>query len=359
MTPETDALRALRAFRAEDAVPDVDAHAAARAALMERIAAAAAPRTAAPHAAAPRARRPRRRLLAGGLGFAATAAAAAALVVGGAGSGGVQPETAGASSALRAAASVAAGGPDVALGAGRYWYVSSEHIASSRTFSAAGAQGGVVTYRLLDVRERTEHWIDSEGEGRMVKQMIGTPKFASPADRETWIAAGRPSFGPDHSWTLADGGAAEQPSAGWKELSGLSYDALRALSADDDALANRLAKVAAGSPAETFAFAANLLRTTPVSAAQRAALYRVLAQIPGVDLLGTVKDMRGRAGTGIALELDGVRQDLLFDPHTALLLDYSRRVTNPRQAGSDSAQPAQEEEAFLNAGVVDSTHARP
>jgi hypothetical protein len=361
MTTDTDELRALRAFRAEDAACGADASAAARAALLERIEAAAAP-TSVPRVEAPRARRPRRRLLAGGLGFAVSAAAAAALVVG-VGTRSVRPEAASAAKALRTAAGVAAGGPDVPLGAGRYWYVSRELVLSSRRFTVATPAGGLATYALANVRERSEEWIDSEGEGRRVTRTIGTPRFASPADRRAWVAAGRPALGQGTPWTLAPAGAAveRQPANGWKALSGLSYDALRALSTDDDALAHRLRRVAADSPEETFAFAANLLRSTPVSAAQRAALYRVLAKVPGVELLGTVKDERGRSGTGIALERDGVRMDLLFDPETALLLDFSRTVTDPRQVAGrpDANLPVQEHEAFLSAGVVDSTHARP
>lgn len=354
MITDNDELRVVRAFRAEDAAPDPDARAAARVALLERIEAEApAP---ARSAIATSIRRPRRRVLAGGLGFAASAAAAAAIVVGGSGS--VQPETAKAADALRSAATVAAGGPGVTLGSGQYWYVSSESRTSSKTFTVT-TPNGLETYEVVNVRERTERWIDSNGGGRTVTETIGKPQFATPDDRATWIAAGRPAADEASPWTLAspDTAKAEEPSDGWKALSGLSYGELRRLSADDNALADRLARVAAETPGKTFAFAAYLLRTTPISPAQRAALYRVMADIPGVELLGTVKDTRGRSGTGVALERDGWRVDVLFDPETALPLDFTSTATEP-QATSDT-EPAQHEEAFLAAGVVDSTKARP
>jgi hypothetical protein len=42
------------------------------------------------------------------------------------------------------------------------------------------------------------------------------------------------------------------------------------------------------------------LLTAPTTGGTRAALYRILAKLPGVQLVGTVQDPLGRTGTAIA-----------------------------------------------------------
>jgi hypothetical protein len=368
LTSHPDDLRALRDFRAEDATPDADARAAARVALLERIEAEAAP---AP--GAPRVRRPRRRLLPGGLAVAAAAAAVLAFVVG-VGSDDVgRPQAADAAQELREAASVAAGGPDVDLSDGKWWYTSTEVTMSTRPYFF-GMPEGQVTVTLVDVRERTEQWTNREGDFRTVTQVISEPEFATPRDREEWIAGGRFDFNERHTWTTSgrpgkatalDGPPLPRPKDGWQLLVGMSYEDLRALPTDEDALAQRLAQLAAKTPGgpSPFALATGLLRRAPISPEQRAAIYRMLAATPGVELLGTVKDEHGRKGTGIALKQDNARMELLFDPDTALLLDVDQtreRLRDPNPEDPAAALlPQRQSEAFLAATVVDSNTARP
>ncbi|HEY3479040.1 MAG TPA: hypothetical protein VGL02_09085, partial [Streptomyces sp.] len=65
----------------------------------------------------------------------------------------------------------------------------------------------------------------------------------------------------------------------------------------------------------------DLLGTAPINSKLRAALFRVLAQIPGVRLDGTRKDARGRSGTQISIKLSGTRAwTVLIEPRTATLL---------------------------------------
>jgi hypothetical protein len=72
--------------------------------------------------------------------------------------------------------------------------------------------------------------------------------------------------------------------------------------------------------AEDFVHVGDFLRGTDARPALRAALYRAAALIPGVQLLGTVRDHDGRRGFGVAFTRHGVRNELIFSPRTAALL---------------------------------------
>jgi hypothetical protein len=65
-----------------------------------------------------------------------------------------------------------------------------------------------------------------------------------------------------------------------------------------------------------------LLGTAPISSKLRAALFRVLAQVPGVRLNGTSKDRLGRSGTQISIgQGGGMSSYMLIEPRTATLLE--------------------------------------
>jgi hypothetical protein len=274
MTTEMDHVRA---FRAADGEPDEVARVAARVALLERIEAAASPLV------APGARPPRRRLLAGGLGLAATALAALALVVG-LDSGGVQPATAAAF--LRHAAAVVEQGADVVLEPGRYWYTRSE-----------GEQDAA--------RWTREDWHSVTGSGRVLQR--GDYAMDVTIDERDPVLY---SFFPR----------------------GLTHEQLRALPTDVDALYARLHEAGQiwagqkdnqlGPEHEMLTFVGDWLRSgPPPPAALRAALFRVAARLPGIELLGPVRDATGRPGTAVALTGAGQRRELVFDPQTAELLE--------------------------------------
>jgi hypothetical protein len=61
----------------------------------------------------------------------------------------------------------------------------------------------------------------------------------------------------------------------------------------------------------------DLLRESPAAPALRKALYDVAAGIPGVRLVGNLKDALGRTGVGV--ERNG-EETLLIDPATGQLL---------------------------------------
>jgi hypothetical protein len=84
--------------------------------------------------------------------------------------------------------------------------------------------------------------------------------------------------------------------------------------------------------AEDFVHVGDFLRETDASPALRAALYRAAGLIPGVRLLGTVRDHNGRTGLGVALDSAGVQHELIFNPRTSALMGEADRGSTP---GSD------------------------
>ena len=362
----------LRAFRAADGTPDPDARAAARAALLEQVEHAIEERSArvprperiedgaVRHRAAPRrarvpvlfatdpatGRRPRGRLLVGGVGLAVAGALAVALVFG-LGSGGVQPTDASAAQLLRRAAEVADRGPDVALRAGEYWYTRSE----STSMTTFGDQHPFAV--LLQIRR--ESWIGRDGGGYVRQQTVGEPRFVGAGGRAAWVAAGQPPLGADMDAPIVTGEGTETSKSYPFGSDGLTYAELLALPTDTDALYARVRKAAhdnhnsAGDAHEMFTIVGDLLREAPTPAALRAALYRVAARVPGVELLGKVHDAIGRPGVAVALGEPHERSELVFDPKTAELLGERDEM---------DGQPAFES-AYLESGVVDSTSARP
>lgn len=63
------------------------------------------------------------------------------------------------------------------------------------------------------------------------------------------------------------------------------------------------------------------LTTAPVDPAVRAAVYRLLAGLPGIEVLGPTGDAVGRRGTAIAVPDGDVLHELIIDPRTGAVLD--------------------------------------
>jgi hypothetical protein len=82
-------------------------------------------------------------------------------------------------------------------------------------------------------------------------------------------------------------------------------------------------------PLGTFTFAGTFLQEG-ASPALRAALYRVIEDVPGIRWLGPMTDYLGRHGVGIgAPPYDGVQQQLIFDPTTSTALEERRVQVSP------------------------------
>jgi hypothetical protein len=122
-----------------------------------------------------------------------------------------------------------------------------------------------------------------------------------------------------------------------------------------------------GSEVETFSKVGELL-STPGNYAPpevRQALYEVVAQLEGVELVGEgVTDPVHRAGVAVALTNNGIRRELIFDRNTAALLASRDVVADSTAFESEYPEHDLDLEpgtlisytAYLVSGVVDSTH---
>lgn len=321
----------LERMRAELPPARPESRAAARGLLIARIEAAAP-------IAQPRPQRMRRRWLSLAVAGTALAAALVVLAIGlGDGGGQVQPAVA---QVLRQTAEVAAAREPLTLAPGQFLYTRSTN---AYLHSTAG-------WSVL-VPSRTETWASMDGrrKGR-TRQVYGQPRFVSAGQRAAWVAAGSPP--------LSKAGAVEDSVVS----GGGMVDA--ALLPTDPATLREMIEAreipgVEGPPgeAETFRLVGDLLRQAYLPPDVRAALYQLTAELPGVELLGEVRDPVGRPGTGVAYvdDQDGIRRELIFDPATSALLGERESIVRSGAYGVD-APPGTPVSyaAYLESKVVDS-----
>ena len=288
-----DELDLVRRFRADEPDAGDETITAARAALTRTIAAAAL--TPSP----PRHRAARGWRVRGALVTVAVASAVLAVWLSGSGGGpSVSPALA---ATLNRLAQIAASGPSLVPHRGQYLHVES---ASNQESDAIVNGKECVTY----APESRRVWIGADGSG-LLRESFGTATFTSVADRR--LCEAMPT------------GAVSQPGTSnlWFAPRCFSIgpnNDVNALSTDPHTLLVQMQRADGGprSAAEDFVHVGDFLRETDARPALRAALYRAAALIPGVQLLGTVRDHLGRPGLGVAYRKD----ELIFNPRTAALM---------------------------------------
>ncbi|GAA3124372.1 CU044_5270 family protein [Streptosporangium carneum] len=134
------------------------------------------------------------------------------------------------------------------------------------------------------------------------------------------------------------------------------YASLKKLPTDADGMRAHLYTGDRGGDSKdeaAWAAAGDMLRENYVPAAQRAALFKAIGTIPGVDVMENAEDAAGRKGIGVGRVSAGVREDLIFDPTTYELLGERGVVVDEKEAkspaGSLVASTAQ-----LSVSVADS-----
>lgn len=169
----------------------------------------------------------------------------------------------------------------------------------------SSTEGGRTTSTIAP--EVAETWVAADGSGRRVRQ---DPDPATPGQ------AAEPEPGKGREQRLPPGGAIRDA---------------RLLSTDPEVLAEQLLSgseagnnPAIPDPAERWEEAAELLETQRLTPALQAALWTVLAGVPGATALGEVTDRGGRTGQAVELTDDSgglpVSHRLMADPATGGLI---------------------------------------
>jgi hypothetical protein len=90
--------------------------------------------------------------------------------------------------------------------------------------------------------------------------------------------------------------------------------------------------------------ASTLLANAPASPELRGGLFRALAQLKGVSVVGTVKDSAGRSGTEVAFQGGVGTTEVIIDPKTSTLLELIEPWRNEKD---------QRQATYLSAGLTD------
>ncbi|GAA4599742.1 CU044_5270 family protein [Planotetraspora phitsanulokensis] len=103
---------------------------------------------------------------------------------------------------------------------------------------------------------------------------------------------------------------------------------------------------------DAFTAAGDLIRETYLSPASLAAVFDAVARIPGVTVVGDVKDEAGRTGVAVALtQVQGSRAELIFDARTHAFL--GERSTQVRDQDGLTAGQVLDSTAILKIAIVD------
>lgn len=242
----------------------------------------------------------------------------------------------------------AAAGAAKAPATGRYWLV------DDLTMQLQGAGTAAHPYNIAR-RIRSQSWYPRSAGQRFwyISADLGS-KPATPADAAAWRAVGSPAV-----WRFGGGGhgmaeetfrTSRSPAQSWWEPRGMAlgmlgntratFARLRRLPADQakltalirrDALGGAAAgKVAAWVLASEMFDTAVWLLTQPVTPQVHAAVYEVIASLPGVRAAGNLTDPLGRRGYGISIFMgSGQREMIVVSPSTGALLAEEDSVITP------------------------------
>ena len=252
---------------------------------------------------------------------------------------------------------------------GRYAYSKAETL-----YSATTADNPPYTLLFREVRET---WVAADGSGRMRTVRVRDPIFPGPRDRERWLASGgwRPPGGTrEQPLRMHPRDAAELAQRPPADLDRQELDRLMNAPAhlpiDPDRLepfVRAYAEMLAGTDTQTvegamFNQLADLLEEVQGSAELRAATYRVLARLDGIELVGPARDPAGRPGTAIDAPVgsaDDLRRRVVIDPATGNLLAQQTVVV--RRVPWLDAEPGGvvSQVVYLETGWVDGLRERP
>jgi len=245
-----------------------------------------------------------------------------------------RPDAAAAAVLAKAALTAARQPASAVPGPGQYTYVETiEGQRNSGTASRPDTSGMCV--------QTVQVWAAPDGSGRAV--------------------AGAPT-GP-----CSDGVIPSQTFPKGQEIDLAVYPRAADLPRDPAALEQFIVRHFEGGPEEvgaTFDFAGTFLQSGAPPRV-RAALYRMIQRLPGIELLGPMTDKLGRHGIGVGFTEYGVRDVLIFDPATSAVLEREGIAVDPSQISVPPGAPKFSAGELINytvykaSGVVNSITAIP
>ncbi|MFD6491852.1 CU044_5270 family protein [Streptomyces sp. NPDC060188] len=229
-----------------------------------------------------------------------------------------------------------------------------EHIAAAASARKTPEPGpGQYIYIKSEVSYLSVSHTDTDKSKAWVQPLHIREVWNSPDGKQGWLD--EPGYKPKGGITL--------DSDVENSLNGPSYDYLKTLPTDPDALLKKIYKETEGqgnSPdQEAFATVGDLLREQLAPAKLNAALYRAAAKIPGVVVVEHANDAAGREGIALAHvdEKSGDRSEWIFDPKTYAYL--GSRAVQVKQAYGIKPGTVLECAAVLERAVVDAQKQRP
>jgi hypothetical protein len=143
----------------------------------------------------------------------------------------------------------------------------------------------------------------------------------------------------------------------------LDYEALQALPSDpaklETYLRSTVGPTSPGGPSSEVMRAATALLGYPIASDVRAAIFRVVAGLPGVAVVDKVTDAMGRKGQAVEWIDHPYRKQLVFDPNTGVDLETRWYETDPAALeGADTTLAPNslvDRETIVARGVVNGT----
>ncbi|MEA2580111.1 MAG: hypothetical protein QOE83_1003 [Actinomycetota bacterium] len=238
---------------------------------------------------------------------------------------------------LHRLAQIAAHKPVLKMGPGQFVLMRSEELRQERSqFLGTG-----ISFTMLD-RLSIQTWIAADGSGYR-QTTVGAVRFASEQDRAAWVTDGKPPLPAPGDVRTERYSPADAP---WFDASSLPSDAnrLEASLRADPSLTN---------DGQIYDQIGTYLAQGDSRPLVRAALFEVASRLDGIQLLGTKDDPRGRPGTALAIDTNGERVELIFDPNSSQLLAINTYDLLP----DDSVGPITSWAAFEPTQVVDTAPA--
>jgi len=196
---------------------------------------------------------------------------------------------------------------------GQYLYVAQEEENGAYLESPSGAC-------VIQALERREIWIGTDGSG-LIRETSEPGHFSSAADRAKCRGLVR-KYGKGMARSLRFE-LTRRASSDWYAPQCLSLKPRNnldwsSLSSDPQVLLQQISQNdPRHTPAEEFSDIESFLHETDAPPDARAKLLRAVGAIPGIELLGTVRDHAGRQGIGFSYPGHG---ELIFDSKTGELL---------------------------------------